>query len=118
MDDTYGANPRGMLILTRDGRYSLHLVRKDLQKFASGSRVKGTPEENAAVVNGSISHFGTYTVGDGGKMLSFKIEGSSYPNWTGTTQQRPFTLKGDLLTYQVPAASRGGSGEVVWKRIK
>src|SRR5258706_5924981 len=116
--DTYGANPRGQLILSPDGNYSLTLARRDLPKFASGSRTKGTPDENAAVVGGSITHFGKYNVADDGKTLTFHIQTSSYPNWDGTKQERPFTMKGGMLTYKVAASSGGGTGEVSWKRIK
>src|SRR5262249_52921942 len=36
-------------------------VRSDLPKFASNNRDMGTPEENKAVVQGSITYFGTYS---------------------------------------------------------
>src|SRR3974377_1984891 len=58
----WGTNPKGLLIFTQNGYYSSQIVRSDLPKFASNSRAKGTPEENKAVVLGSISTFGTYTV--------------------------------------------------------
>jgi hypothetical protein len=60
--EPYGATPQGMLIFEADGRYGLILSRNDLPKFAANSRTKGTPDENKAVVQGSISHFGRYTV--------------------------------------------------------
>ena len=35
------------------------------------------------------------------------------------TQKRPFTVKGDQLTYKVPAPSvTSGTGELAWKRVK
>jgi hypothetical protein len=113
----YGPNPKGILIFDQGGRYSQMLSRPDLPKFASNNRTRGTAEENKAVVEGSIAHFGTYTV-DGGKTFVFHIEAATFPNWNGTEQQRPFTLKGDELRYVVPAASGGGTGELVWKRVK
>jgi lipocalin-like protein len=60
--EPYGTNPQGMLIFEADGRYGLILSRKDVPKFASNSRTNGTPDENKAVVQGTISHFGRYTV--------------------------------------------------------
>jgi hypothetical protein len=119
--DTYGKNPKGSLIFDARGRYSIAITRSDLPKFASNSRIKGTPEENKAVVMGSISHFGRYEVKD--KMLILRIESSTYPNWNGTSQERPFTLAKDELKYKVAAPSAGPSApgaanEVVWKRAK
>ncbi|TMH42760.1 MAG: lipocalin-like domain-containing protein [Betaproteobacteria bacterium] len=115
----YGDKPRGQLILTPDGRYSIVLSRAEMPKIASGSRVKATPEENKAVVDGSIAHAGRYTIDDGGRSITFHIETSTFPNWNGTTQKRPLSLKGDLLTYTVATPSAGGApNDAVWRRAK
>ena len=119
--DTYGKDPKGSLIFAANGRYVLTLTRSDLPKFASNSRVKGTADENKAVVTGSISHFGRYKVNEKDKTLTLDIESSTYPNWVGTSQTRPFTVANDELRYKVavPSAGKGtGSNEVVWKRAK
>jgi hypothetical protein len=115
---TFGPNPRGSLIFTSDGRYSLTFARASLPKFTAGSRDKGTADENRAVVAGSLSHFGKYTVDEKDKSLTFHVETSTYPNWDGTSQKRPFTVSGDELKYTTAAASGGGSAEVVWRRNK
>ena len=115
---TFGANPRGQLVFAANGRYSLMLARAELPKFAADSRAKGTPQENQAVVAGSISHFGKYTVDEKDKAFTYHIESSTYPNWAGTNQKRPFTVKGDQLTYTTPTGSAGGKVDLVWKRIK
>jgi Lipocalin-like domain len=115
---TFGPNPRGSLIFTSHGRYSLTFARASLPKFTAGSREKGTADENQAVVAGSLSHFGKYTVDEKGKSLTFHVETSTYPNWDGTSQKRPFTVSGDELKYTTAAASGGGSAEIVWRRIK
>jgi hypothetical protein len=48
-----------------------------------------------------------------------KVEGSTWPNWTGTDQKRPIiSFTGDDMKLAVPAASLGGTGEVIYKRIK
>lgn len=85
----------------------------------ANSRQKGTAAENQAVVAGSIAHYGRYTVEPNNATVTFHIQASTYANWDGQTQKRPFTVKGDQLTYRVPAPSVGaGSGELVWKRVK
>jgi hypothetical protein len=115
--EPYGSNPEGILMFDDNGRYSLVLLRPDLPRFASGNRTVGTPEENRAVVQGSIAHFGTYAV-EGGDTLLLRIEAATFPNWNGAEQNRPFTLTGGKLEYTVPAASGGGTGRVVWTRAK
>ena len=115
---TFGPNPRGSLIFTANGRYSINIARASLPKFASDNRAKGTAEENQAVIAGSIAHFGKYTVDEKDKAFTFHVEASTYPNWDGTAQRRPFTVSGDELKYGVAASSAGGRGELVWKRAK
>jgi hypothetical protein len=80
--------------------------------------MEGTPEENKAVVQASIAHFGRYTVDEANKTISFHIETSTFPNWNGTEQKRPFTLTGDELVWRTPASTGGGTAEVVLKRAK
>lgn len=116
---TFGPNPRGTLIFTADGRYSLLIAQASLPKFAANSRVKGTADENKAVVSGSIAHIGKYTVDEKDKSFTFQVESSTYPNWDGTAQKRTFTVAGNELKYTNPVASSGtGSANLVWKRSK
>jgi hypothetical protein len=115
---TFGPNPKGIVIFQADGHYALIVTRSDAPKFASNNRMQGTPEENKAIVQGSISHFGKYTVNEADKTITFQVKTSTFPNWDGIDQKRPFTLSGDELKYIVPAASGGGTAEIVLKRIK
>ena len=118
--DGYGPNPKGSLIFEANSRFSLQLMRADLPKYASNSRVQGTPAEYKATVDGSISYFGTYSVS--GSDLTFHVEGSTFPNWTGTDQKRiNLSVTGDELKYTNPAPSAGAAAPViplVWKRVK
>ena len=119
--EPFGPNPRGSMLLTPDGRFSMILMRTTLPKFASNVRTKGTVEENQAVVQGSVAAFGTYTVtGDKEQILNLHMEGSTFPNWDGQDQKRPVTVTGDDMKVINPAPSIGGSGKntQVWKRAK
>jgi hypothetical protein len=115
---TFGPNARGSLIFTPNGRYALQFTSATLPKIASNSRAKGTAEENQAIVAGSLAHFGKYTVDEKDKAFTFHIEASTFPNWDGTAQKRPFTRSGDELRYGTAAASGGGRADQVWKRVK
>jgi len=115
----FGDKPRGQMILTPQGRYAIVVSRATMSKIASGSRTKGTADENRAVVDGNIAHFGRYSIDDGGKTITFHIETASFPNWDGTTQKRPLKVAGDELRYTVTAPSAGGpANDVIWKRVK
>ena len=87
--DLFGPNPKGVLVFDANGRYALVFLRSDLPKFTSTNRATGTPEENKAVVQGSIAHFGAYSVDDNNKTIIFRIEASTFPNWSGAEQKRP-----------------------------
>lgn len=114
----YGPNPQGVATFDSDGHYMLLTARAGLPKFASKDRAQGTPEEYKAVVQGSIAHFGRYTVNEADRTITFHIETSTFPNWNGTEQKRPFTLDGEQLTWRTPASSGGGVAEVVLKRAR
>ena len=113
----YGPNPQGLASFDSNGRYILLTARSGQPKFASNNRMEGTPEEYKAVVQGMIAHFGRYTVNETDKTITFHIETSSFPNWNGAEQKRPFTLTGDELKWTT-AGSSGGLAEVVLKRAK
>ena len=114
----WGANPKGLLIFTDNGRYATNLVRADVPKFAAKNRLQGTPDENKAAVHGSVANFGTYTVNEADKSFTVRFEASTYPNNTGIEQTRPFTISGDELKVINPASSSGGQSELVYKRAK
>jgi Lipocalin-like domain len=115
--EPFGSDPKGILMLDENGRYALMLLRPDLPTFASNNRTAGTPEENSAIVEGSIAHFGTYAI-EGGDTLVLRVEASTFPNWNGAEQKRPFTLTGGKLEYTVPEAAGGGTAQVVWTRAE
>ena len=115
----FGDSPRGMMILSPNGHYTIIVGKTSLAPIASGSRTKATPDENKAVVEGSIAHYGKYTIDDKGKAITFHVEMSTFPNWDGKPQKRALKVAGDKLSYVVSAPSSGGpANEVVWKRVK
>jgi hypothetical protein len=112
----YGAAPKGRLIVDATGRYSLQIFKSERTGFASGDKKRGTPEEYADAALGSSTHFGTIAIDEAGHALLFKIDGASFKNWEGTTQARPYVLKGDVLSYRVPARPDGSTAISEWKR--
>jgi len=116
----YGPNPQGILMFDAGGRYSMQILREGRPKFSANDKSKGTPEEYKAAVQGSNSHFGTYTVNETDHTVTFHIEHASFPNWEGTERRSPFTLTANEFKYTVPNPTTGGAnvtGEVAWKRV-
>jgi len=116
--DTYGPNAKGALTLDANGRFVLVFMRASLPKFASNNRMTGTLEENQAIVRGSFASFGTYSINEADKTITFHIENATFPNWNGDEQKRSFTFNEDELKYVVAAASGGGIATMTWKHAK
>jgi len=115
--DMFGPDPSGTLMFGRDGHYALIFLRRDLPKLTSNNRLSQTVEESRDITKGSIAHFGTYAVDETGKFLVLRIESSTFPNWAGAEQRRPFSLSGDELTYISPGSS-GVATDIVLRRAK
>ena len=114
--EPFGPTPKGLAIFDSDGRFAIVVSRPDLLKFASNNRMQGTPEENKAIVQGSIGFFGTYSVADG--VVVQHVEGGTWPSWIGTDQKRTITsFASDEQTWTT-VASFGGTSELRWRRVK
>ena len=104
----FGETPKGILIFTPDGRFAQIHVAGDVPKFASGNRLTGTPEEYAAINKRSLSVFGTYTVDEEKKTVTYKIVSSTFPNWEGEAQTRTIDrLSADEFVNTNPNVPRG-----------
>jgi len=84
----FGETPKGILIFTADGQFAQIHVASDVPKIASNNRLIGTPEEYAAIMRRSLSVFGSYSVNEEKRTVTFNIVSSSYPNWAGEAQER------------------------------
>jgi hypothetical protein len=115
----FGKTPKGMLIFTADGRFTqIHVG--DVPKIASNNRLSGTPEEYGAIMRGSISLFGRYTVDEAKKTVTYHIVSASYPNWEGESQTRTIDkLTADEFVNTNPDVAGGrGSASNFYKRAK
>jgi hypothetical protein len=116
----YGSAPKGLLIFDKDGTYAIQILKESRPRVTAGDKNKATPEENAALVQGNNSHFGTYAVDKNRKTITFHVENAFYPNWEGTVQERFYSIADNELKYIVTQTTNGGAitAAVVWKRIE
>src|SRR5476651_1169048 len=84
----FGETPKGILIFTADGRFAQIHVAGDVPRVASNNRLTGTPEEYAAIMRRSLSVFGTYTVDEANRTVTYHIVSASFPNWESEAQTR------------------------------
>jgi Lipocalin-like domain len=113
----YGAEPHGMAIFTVDGHFMIEVFRDVRVKFASNDRAKGTLEEYKDASLSASCSFGTYSVDPATSKVTMKVDRSTFPNYDDTTQVRAYELKGDVLSWKVPARPDGSIPITVVRRI-
>jgi Lipocalin-like domain len=116
---TFGANPKGVLILEAGGQYALVFGTPGRPKFkdTSNLRTAATPEEWAVAARGFAANFGTWSVDEANKTLIRKYELALIPNNDGIETKAAVSLTGDELKLTITPAA-GGKNETVYRRAK
>src|SRR5262245_41515951 len=115
----FGANPKGIHVFDANGRTYTLFSRPDLPKIASNDPSRPTPEEAKGIVDGSIAYFGTYTVDEGSKIITVKVEVSTFANQVGVDQKRTITsVSADELKMVNTTVLSGGQISYAFKRAK
>ena len=105
----FGPTPKGQIIFTQDGHFSQVHVSSGLPKIAGNNRLNGTDADNRAIVQGTLSFFGTYAVDEDKKTVTFNIVASTYPNAEGSSQTRTIDkLTADEFVNTNRGAARDG----------
>jgi len=111
----FGANPKGYLILTREGR-AMVVTTADERKAGADNA------ERAALYESMIAYTGKYRV-EGSDFVT-TVDASWNEAWNGTEQRRRFRIEGDKLFIEsAPAPSLSFPGKtdfrrLVWEREK
>jgi hypothetical protein len=110
--DTWGPNVKGSASYDRSGRFTYMIVAAGRKRSDAGPLVP---------VGKSIGYFGTYSVNEEDRTITWRIERSTYPNWDGVERKGKITIKGDQLSI-VSAPASLPEGTIVphleWKRAK
>ena len=112
---SWDPNAKGMLMFDAGGRFTLMLA-----EIGNRKKVEGNPALNP--VGKMIAYFGTYTINEAAKTLTFKIIGASFPGWDGTDQTRAISVDASKLvakpTAPIPSAQGPFVPVVTYSRMK
>lgn len=116
--EPFGPNPKGVVIFSGDGHFSLFQSRAELPRLAANDRTRATPEEAMAVLRDSIAYFGTYAVDEASRSVSLNLMGSTYANLLGGPAQRRIItlLSATELHFTNPRTPSGMTLQTVWQR--
>jgi hypothetical protein len=112
--EDYGSQPRGTLYMGADGRYALQIYHSTRPPFEGDFR-QGAAEEYRRLLLAMSTHYGHYRIE--GDTLLFHITAAANPQWDGSSQRRPFTLRGAVLEWRVPPRPDGEVPISVWRRL-
>ena len=113
----FGPDVKGSLMIDRNGRFSLAIIGAQRPSFVSNIRFQGTPEENAAVVRATEIFFGTYSLNETDKTITFHLERAIFPNWDGTDRKFTIAFEGkqlELVGPPTPGPNGTFNTHVVW----
>jgi Lipocalin-like domain len=116
----FGDTPKGILIFTADGQFAQIHIAGDVPRIASNNRLTGTPEEYATIMRRSLSLFGTYSVNEEKKTVTYKIVSATYPNWQGEVQERSIDklTADEFVSTNHNVAGGRGSASNYYKRLE
>jgi hypothetical protein len=109
-----GNAPSGLLVYTPEGDMAVMMTATDRSKLDTDDPVGGSVEERAGAYSSCLAYVGRYRVE--GQSVIHELETSLYPNWSGTSQVRPFLLDRQRLVLQVLDADGKPTNEISWRR--
>ena len=116
-----GQDPIGQFMFASDGHMCFNAMRRTRPKLGGPLPQAGTSEEKAAAYDGYIGYCGRYDVNEGDRSVTLRLDQSSFPNWTGTTQKRFVEVTGTrlrVITPPIPVRGKQMVTTIVWERTK
>lgn len=94
----FGDAPFGYVTYNADGTHTMNFTRTPVPAmFAAGTDRGASEAELRQTYEGYFSWFGRYSVDPVRGIITHRIEGSLWPSWRNTVQERPFVIRGDTL---------------------
>ncbi len=109
---------KGILVFAGDGRFAQIEVVPVASRIGSTSRVRGAEEQGGTGVKASVALFGTYTVDEATRTLTYRVRSTTIAHWDGIEQQWSIdSLTAKELRLGGPAGPmQSASTAKTWKR--
>ncbi len=116
----FGAAPKGVIIFTAEGHFSLFQSSGAVPRIAANDRAKASAEEATAIVREAIAYYGTYTLNEADKTLAVTLDASTFANLVGGPEQKRIitALTADELKFTNPRTPAGVTLRTRWTRAK
>jgi hypothetical protein len=76
-----------------------------------------TPEEARVSMSTYNSYWGSFAVDEARSVVTHQTMGALSPSFSGTNQERKFTIGGNRLTLRPPSAANGDQRTLTWERV-
>jgi hypothetical protein len=76
-----------------------------------------TPQEALAALGAYNSYWGSFAVDETRHTVTHQTFGALSPAFSGSNQERKFTIAGNRLTLQPPTAANGDQRTLIWERV-
>lgn len=118
----FGRSLDGRISYDERGNMSAQVTQIHRQPFVTDFMGGARPDETQLAFHTYIAYFGKYSVDTKEGLIVHHVEGSLFPNWVGTKQERHFQLDGRRLSLRTPPmAMNAGYKEVhtlIWEKIE
>jgi len=115
----FGENPTGILMYTESGYMSVHIMKENRRLFKSEGMYDGEADEIVDAFKTYFAYFGKFEENQPG-VFTHTVEGGTFPNWLGNTEQRYGKIEGDRLILSTPPIPTEGTEivfNVEWERV-
>ena len=76
-----------------------------------------TPDEARVAMSTYNSYWGSFAVNEASSVVTHQTFGALSPGFSGTNQERKFTIAGNRLTLRPPTAANGDQRALTWERV-
>jgi hypothetical protein len=76
-----------------------------------------TPQEALAAMGTYNSYWGSFVVNDARSVVTHQTFGALSPAFSGSNQERGFTISGNRLTLRPPTSANGDQRSLTWERV-